>query len=61
MLEGLAAELGDAKVVPADLGRVEDAVALSERAGGPDVLVANAGLPATGTFSTSTSGTSGGP
>jgi len=48
VLEGLAAELGDAEVVPADLGRVEDAVALSERAGGPDVLVANAGLPATG-------------
>jgi len=47
-LEALAAELGGAEIVPADLARPEDRRLLVERAGAVDVLVANAGLPASG-------------
>ena len=49
LLEGLCAELGDrAEALPADLGDSADVAALSDRAGAVDVLVANAGLPASG-------------
>jgi short-subunit dehydrogenase len=47
-LELLAKELGGAKVVGADLGDVRDVERLAREAGEPDVLVANAGLPANG-------------
>jgi short-subunit dehydrogenase len=48
LLEGLAAQLGDATVVPADLADRGSAAELARRAGQVDVLVANAGLPASG-------------
>jgi short-subunit dehydrogenase len=48
-LEALRAEL-DADVVPADLANAEDVRALIESAARIDVLVANAGLPGTGTL-----------
>jgi uncharacterized protein len=48
-LEALRAELGDrVDVVQADLAKREDVEALPGRAGTIDVLVANAGLPASG-------------
>jgi short-subunit dehydrogenase len=48
-LEALKAELGDrVEVLVADLAKAEDVAALPERAGQVDVLVANAGLPASG-------------
>jgi uncharacterized protein len=48
-LEELATELGErAEAVPADLASGEGVRALVERAGQVDVLVANAGLPASG-------------
>jgi uncharacterized protein len=47
-LEALAAELGGAEVVAADLLRPEDRARLLGEAGAVDVLVANAGLPASG-------------
>ena len=48
-LESLKAELGDrVDVLQADLAKREDVNALPERAGAVDVLVANAGLPASG-------------
>ena len=48
-LEQIAAGLnGQAEVLPADLADARGAAALAERAGKVDVLVANAGLPASG-------------
>jgi short-subunit dehydrogenase len=48
-LDALKAELGDrVNVLEADLARAEDVEALPGRAGEVDVLVANAGLPASG-------------
>jgi uncharacterized protein len=48
-LEEIRAELGDrAEVLAADLADAGSAVALAERAGAVDVLVANAALPASG-------------
>jgi uncharacterized protein len=48
-LEELAAELGErAEVLSFDLAEPEAALALAERAGAVDVLVANAALPASG-------------
>jgi short-subunit dehydrogenase len=49
VLEEVRSELGGRPdCLPADLARPGDAVALAERAGDVDVLVANAGLPASG-------------
>ena len=51
LLEELGAELGDrAEAVPADLADPGEVARLAERAAGADVLVANAGLPASGPF-----------
>jgi short-subunit dehydrogenase len=48
-LEQVAAALGGRpRVLPADLTQADDAVALADRAGPVDVLVANAALPASG-------------
>ncbi|MEA2454116.1 MAG: hypothetical protein QOI45_378 [Thermoleophilaceae bacterium] len=48
-LERLAASLGGRpEVLPADLAQAADAVALADRAGDVDVLIANAALPASG-------------
>jgi short-subunit dehydrogenase len=50
-LERLRAELGDrVEVLVADLADREAVAALAERAGKVDVLVANAGIPASGNF-----------
>ncbi len=48
VLAELAEELGAARVLPADLSSCEDAERLAAGAGDPQVLVANAGLPANG-------------
>jgi len=48
-LESLRTEL-DAEVLPADLASADDVRSLAESAGRVDVLVANAGLPGTGTL-----------
>jgi len=49
VLERLCAELGDrAEALPADLGDPAEVAAMPDRAGMVDVLVANAGLPASG-------------
>jgi uncharacterized protein len=51
LLEGLRAELGDAaECLPADLTEPAAAAELAGRAGAVDVLVANAGLPASGSL-----------
>jgi short-subunit dehydrogenase len=47
-LERIAARLGGARVVAADLSRREEVELLATRAGEVDILVANAGLPASG-------------
>jgi short-subunit dehydrogenase len=47
-LERIAARLGGARVVAADLSRREEVELLATRAGQVDILVANAGLPASG-------------
>ncbi len=47
-LERVAAELGDATVIPADLSRPGEPERLVEAAGDVDILVANAGVPASG-------------
>lgn len=51
-LRKLADELGGAKVVPADLSRTGEPERLAEEAGEIDVLVSNAGIPATGRLET---------
>jgi len=53
-LHKLADELGGAKVIPADLSRTGEAERLAQEAGDIDVLVANAGIPATGRLDTFT-------
>ncbi|HSS94570.1 MAG TPA: SDR family NAD(P)-dependent oxidoreductase [Candidatus Dormibacteraeota bacterium] len=47
-LDQLAKEVGDARVVVADLGRVGEPERLAREAGAVDVLVSNAGMPASG-------------
>jgi short-subunit dehydrogenase len=47
-LEALAAELGEARVVTADLACKDEVARLAAEAGPVDVVVANAGLPANG-------------
>jgi len=47
-LKALAKELGEARVIPADLSRRGEPERLAEEAGEIDVLVANAGVPAPG-------------
>ena len=51
-LEKLAAELGDARVIPADLSKAGEPERLAREAGHVDVLVSNAGVPATGRLKT---------
>jgi short-subunit dehydrogenase len=56
VLEDLRAELaGSAEVIEADLGDAAGAAGLAARAGAVDVLVANAGLPASGPLESFTS------
>src|SRR5258706_14082544 len=47
-LTSLAEELGDSRVVVADLSRLGEAERLAKAAGDVDILVANAGGPASG-------------
>jgi short-subunit dehydrogenase len=47
-LEALAAEVGDARIVTADLTQTGETERLAAEAGAIDVLIANAGLPANG-------------
>ena len=47
-LDKLAAELGDARVVVADLAKTGEAERLAKEAGAVDILVSNAGVPASG-------------
>ena len=51
-LKRLAEELGDARVIVADLSRLGEAERLAREAGDVDVLVANAGVPASGRLAT---------
>lgn len=53
-LEKLAGELGDSRIVAADLSRPGEPERLAEAAGQVDVLVSNAGIPATGRLATFT-------
>lgn len=53
-LNKLAADLGDSRVVVADLSRPGEPERLAKEAGDVDVLVANAGIPATGRLATFT-------
>jgi short-subunit dehydrogenase len=53
-LNKLAADLGDSRVVVADLSRSGEPERLAREAGDVDVLVANAGIPATGRLATFT-------
>lgn len=53
-LKKLAAELGDSRVVPADLSLAGEPERLAEEAGAVDVFVSNAGIPATGRLVTFT-------
>jgi short-subunit dehydrogenase len=53
-LQALAAELGESRVVVADLARIGEPERLAAEAGEVDVLIANAGLPATGRLDTFT-------
>jgi short-subunit dehydrogenase len=47
-LEQLATTLGSARIVLADLSRREEVERLAEQAGAIDILIANAGIPASG-------------
>jgi short-subunit dehydrogenase len=51
-LNRLAEELGDARVIVADLSRLGEAERLAREAGDVDVLVSNAGVPASGRLAT---------
>jgi len=51
-LEKLAAELGEAKVIVADLSKAGEAERLAHEAGDVDILVSNAGVPANGRLAT---------
>ena len=51
-LNRLAEELGGARVIVADLSRLGEAERLAREAGDVDVLVANAGVPASGRLAT---------
>ena len=51
-LEKLAAELGEARVVVADLSKPGEPERLAHEAGDIDILVSNAGVPATGRLAT---------
>lgn len=51
-LERLAGELGDARVVAADLSQPDEVDRLAAEAGDVDVLVSNAGVPASGRLDT---------
>src|SRR3954470_10746891 len=53
-LNKLAADLGDSRVVVADLSRAGEAERLGTEAGDVDILIANAGVPATGRLVTFT-------
>ncbi len=53
-LNKLAADLGDSRVVVADLSRIGEPERLATEAGDVDVLIANAGIPATGRLTTFT-------
>jgi short-subunit dehydrogenase len=48
LLQELADELGGARLIPADLSKRTDTEMLVKQAGEIDILVANAGVPATG-------------
>jgi len=51
-LNQLAEELGDSRVIVADLSRLGEAERLAREAGEVDVLIANAGVPASGRLAT---------
>ncbi|TMG27757.1 MAG: SDR family NAD(P)-dependent oxidoreductase, partial [Chloroflexi bacterium] len=51
-LEKLAEELGESRIVAADLSRPGEPERLAREAGAIDVLVSNAGIPATGRLAT---------
>ena len=53
-LEKLARELGDSRVIPADLSKTGEPERLAREAGAVDVLVSNAGIPASGRLVTFT-------
>jgi short-subunit dehydrogenase len=53
-LDKLAEELGDARVVVADLAKTGEPERLAEEAGNVDILVSNAGVPASGRLVTFT-------